>query len=143
MKSVPQTDKEAGTMPQVEAAMEAVLTTYAEQLARPTGLIRRHVNLDGPAFARLLVLGWLHDPQASLEALVQFGASLGIAITSQGLQERWTPQAAAFMRALFEVALTQVVVADPVAIPLLSRFGAVVLEDSTQVRLLDELVDVF
>ncbi len=47
------------------------------------------------------------------------------------------------MGALFDVALAQVVLADPVAIPLLNRFAAVVLEDSTSWCLPDELVELF
>jgi hypothetical protein len=124
---------------QVNTAMQAVLTTFADSLGRQTGLIQRQVKLSGSGFARLLVLGWLHNPKASLEQLAQFGGNLGLDITAQGIDERWSEQAVSFMQALFEVALTQVVVADPVAIPLLERFGAVVLEDSTQIRLLEAL----
>lgn len=143
MKSVPQLDNQKQGLPQVNAAMEAVLTTYANQLARPTGFLQRQGNLSGSDYARLWVLSWLKNPQIPLEEMAQFGKSLGIQITSQGIHDRWSRQAAAFMKALFEVALTQVVLADPVAVPLLARFGAVVLEDSTQIHLLDELLEFF
>ena len=130
-------------LPQVETALLEVLTTQANALARPTGLIQRQGKLSGADFARLLVLGFLHDPQASLEALAQFGADLDIDITAQGIDQRFGVPAATFLGALFEVALAQVVMADPVAIPLLARFGAVVLEDSTSIRLPDELAGCF
>ena len=143
MKSVPQPSNQEQGLPQVHAAMEAVLTTYADQLAHPTGFLQRRGNLSGSDYARLWVLSWLKNPQIPLEEMAQFGKSLGIQITSQGIHDRWSRQAAAFMKALFEVALTQVVLADPVAVPLLARFGAVVLEDSTQIHLLDELLEFF
>lgn len=139
MNTVPQSH----LVPQVNEALMNVLTTHATALARSTGFIQRQRQLSGADFARLLVLGLLHDPQASLEALVQFGQSLNIEISAQGLDQRFSVQAATFVRALFEVAISQIVVADPVAIPLLARFGAVVLEDSTSSLLPDELAGLF
>lgn len=126
-------------LPQVETALLNVLTKQANVLARPTGFIKRQGKLTGADFARMLVLGWLHNSSAGVGSLAQFAANLDIDITGQGIDDRWSVQAATFMGALFEVAINQVVQADPVAIPLLSRFEAVVLEDSTSWRLPDEL----
>jgi hypothetical protein len=71
--------------------------------------------------------------------LVQFGADVGLQLTPQGLAERFTQVSGDFLQALFEVALVQVVVADPVAVPLLERFRALNLEESTLVHLPDTL----
>jgi Transposase DDE domain len=129
--------------PQVETALLDVLTTQANALARPTGFLQRQGKLTGADFVRLLVLGFLKQPTASLEQLAQFGADLDIEITAQGIDNRFRKQAATFLGALFDVALAQVVLADPVAIPLLNRFAAVVLEDSTSWCLPDELAELF
>lgn len=139
MTSIPQEH----LFPQVESALLEVLTTQANALARPTGFIVRQGKLSGADFVRLLALGWLHDPSAGLGTLAQFGANLDIEITAQGIDNRFSVQAATFMAAVFEVAINQVVVADPVALPLLNRFAAVVLEDSTNWRLPDELAGLF
>lgn len=139
MTSIPQEH----LFPQVESAVLEVLTTQANALARPTGFIQRQGKLTGADFVRLLVLGWLNDPCAGLGHLAQFGANLGIQITAQGIDDRFSVQAATFMAAVFEVAINQVVLADPVALPLLNRFEAVVLEDSTTWRLPDELAGLF
>ena len=64
-------------LPQVEHAIRSVLCEAAEQLARPTGLIKRQGKVTGPTFAQTLVLGWLADPQASLETLAQHAAEVG------------------------------------------------------------------
>lgn len=124
---------------QVEQAIWNVLLQSANTLARSTGFIRRQRKVTGAGFAQMLVLGLLADPNASLEALVQFGADVGLELTAQGLDERWTPAAGNFFEALFDVAIAQVVTADPVAIPLLERFRAVNLEDSTIVHMPDAL----
>jgi hypothetical protein len=126
-----------------EQALLAVLGEQANVLARSTGLIVRQRQLTGASFASLLILGWLQDPEASLEALVQFGSSLQVDISAQGLDQRFTLPAAVFFQALFEVALSQLVQADPVAIPLLQRFAEVELEDSTSIGLPDELAGLF
>jgi Transposase DDE domain len=145
MKSVSQTQTHnqptcgEHLLPQVQEAIERVLTTAATALARPTGFLQRQGKLSGADYARLVVLGWLQNPAASLEALVQFGADLDIELSAQGRDQRLDERGAAFLQALFEVALGQVVQADPVAVPLWERFSAVILEDSTVVRLPDEL----
>ena len=111
--------------PQVEQAMKNVLCEAAEKLARPTGFIQRQGKVTGANFAQTLVLGWMADPNASLETLAQHAAEVGLQISAQGLDERFTTRGATFLQALFEVALAQIVVADPVAIPLLNRFAPV------------------
>jgi hypothetical protein len=129
--------------PQVEQAMKNVLCEAADRLARPTGFIQRQGKVTGANFAQTLVLGWMSDPNASLETLAQHAAEVGLQIRAQGLDERFTTRAAGFLQALFEVALAQVVIADPVAIPLLNRFAAVCLEDSSTIRLPAALKHVF
>ena len=65
MESVPQRPGES-------SAQDAILTILHEQanaLARSTGFIVRQRQLSGASFASLLILGWLHDPEASLDAL--------------------------------------------------------------------------
>jgi hypothetical protein len=139
MESVAQTPN----LTPVQHALLTVLQEQANALARRTGLIVRQRQFTGASFASLLILGWLHDPQASLDALAQFGSSLQVHISAQGLEQRFTLPAAVFFKALFEVALSQLVQADPVAIPLLQRFAAVDLEDSTSIGLPDELAGLF
>lgn len=134
---------QASTMEEICEGMRRILTDEANRLARPTGLIIRKRKFSGALFAHLLVLGWLHDPHASLESLAQFGASLGLSISAQGLDERFTVPAATFLRALLACASGQVIRADPVNIPLLARFSAVILEDSSTIPLPDELAGVF
>ena len=133
-------------LPQVAQAVLTVLSDAPQQLARSSHFIQRQSKtsgVTGESFLQMLVLGWLSNPHAPLDALVQFGTDVGVQLTPQGLEQRFTSQAVIFLRQVFEVAIAQVVVADPVAIPLLGRFAAVVLEDSSSVRLPDELRSVF
>ena len=83
------------TIPQVSQAMQTVLSTTANALARPTGFVQRVSKLTGAHFVQTLVFGFLADPQASREALAQTSAALGVAITAQGLDQRMDQAAAA------------------------------------------------
>jgi hypothetical protein len=144
MSSVSQSQDDL--LPQVQEAVLSVLREAAQQLERSSGFIQRlnpSSGVTGASFVQMLVLGWMHDPNASLDALVQFGEDVGVYLTAQGLDERWSEQAVTLLRQVFEVALAQVVLADPVAVPLLQRFAGVVLEDSSSVHLPDGFQDLF
>ena len=124
------------TIPQVAAALQTVLGPTADAAARATGFTQRQSKLTGARFVQTLVFGWLATPQASLENLCQMAATLGVAVRPQSLDERFTEQAATCLEQVLTAALTAVLTADPVAIPLLRRFpGGVWLYDSTIITL--------
>jgi hypothetical protein len=90
-----------------------------------------------------LVFTWLDDPAATYEQLAQMATALGAPISAQALDHRFTPAAAAAMKALLGAALHQVIAATPVAIPLLQRFKGVYVQDSTTIPLPAELASVW
>lgn len=124
------------TIPQVAQAMQTVLGPVATEAARATGFVQRQSKLTGECFVQTLVFGWLANPEATLENLCQMAAFLGVPIRPQSLDERFTERAAACLEQVLSAALTAVIAADPVAIPLLRRFpGGVWLYDSTVITL--------
>jgi hypothetical protein len=127
------------TVPQLARILQTLFTTTADQLARQTGFVRRTSKLTGAVFAQTVVFTWLADPHATLETMTQAAAGLGAPITPQALDERFHPAAACFLERLLASAMTQVVTANPVTIPLLQRFAGVYLQDSTVIRLPDAL----
>jgi hypothetical protein len=131
------------TIPQIAAAMQPVLTEVADQAGRDTNFIQREVKLRGSTFTQTLTFGWLADADATVEALAQTAAVLGVPISPQGLDQRFTAEAAACLEQVFAAAVQQVVGADPVAIPLLSRFAAVQVQDSSTITLPPALADVW
>lgn len=84
-------------------------------------------------FARALVFGWLHQPQATRKQLHQSALESGVDLTVQGLDQRFTAAAVAFMRGLLEAALCQMVQSEGKR-GLLPAFSAVYLTDSTRVQ---------
>jgi hypothetical protein len=127
------------TIPEIAGAIRTVLADVAASAARQTGFVKRASKLDGPAFAQCMVFGVLGNPQPTLDGLAQKAAALGVEITPQGLDDRFSPEAAAFLEQLLNAAVTQVVSAEPVAIPLLGRFNGVILQDSSIIKLPDTL----
>src|SRR5262249_28545279 len=125
---------------QISTAMQTLLTTRANELARETGFVRRASKLTGAQFAQTVIFGWLSAPQATIQQLAQMASTVGVAISPQGLDQRFTPAAVQFLARLLEAAVQHLVATDPVAIPLLQRFaGGVYVLDSSTIVLPDEL----
>ncbi len=107
--------------------------------ALTTGFVQRRSKLGGAAFVQALVFAWLANPRATVEARAQTAAVAGVTISPQGLEQRCTERAAVFLQQLLSQAVRTVITAEPVVVPVLQRFAAVVLLDSSTVVLPDVL----
>ena len=122
-----------GTLAQ---ALQEVLGPVADDLGRRTGFIRRQRKLTGSRFVRLLVAGWLSQPDNSLSALCRIGVLGQVRLSAQALARRFTARAAALLEAVLAQAATRVVTAAaPVSLELVNRFTAVWLVDATTLDL--------
>jgi hypothetical protein len=133
----------ATTISQVAHARREVLTTTADAAAKATQFVQRTSPLGGATFSQTLVFGFLGNPQASLEALTQTAATLGVSLTPQALDQRFTPAAAACLEQVLRAASTRIIAPDPVTIPLLERFTAVYIQASSTIALPDALAAVW
>jgi len=131
------------TITQMARKMQQVLYTEANEIAWKTGFMERERKVTGSSFVVGLVSAWQNNPDVSLAGLSQAIGNAGTPITRQGLNQRFTPEAAELMRRMVEVSL-RVVVRD-IAVPssLLDRFSAVELTDSTIITLPDELSEIW
>ena len=128
---------------QVTEALQVVLTTQADEIARATGFVQRASKLTGSKFVQTLVLTWLADPAATYEQLAQSATALEVPITAQGIEQRFTPQAAECLKQLLAAAMKQVIQATPVAVPVLGRFNGVYIQDGTTIALPPELAELW
>ncbi len=126
---------------QVPDAVKRVLNTVAQTAARRTGFVQRESKLDGPIFAKTMVFGCLGSPATKLHELSQSAACFHLQITSQGLDNRFTRAAATFLREVLNGAVTELIAADGVAVPLLQRFSAVEAIDGSNITLPPELAE--
>lgn len=121
---------------QVAIGMNNLLTNIAESLAIKTGFVKRTSKMTGSIFVQTLVFGWMSNPGASLGELTQVSASLGVKISSQGLEKRFNPEACElFEELLSESVRNMVVKSSPVAIPLFERFNGIYIDDSSRISL--------
>jgi hypothetical protein len=117
--------------------MKQLFGPLAQQAAQATGVIVRQRKFTPLSLARTFVLGFLQKPDASDEQLAQVAAQSGAAVTPQAIDQRQTSKLAAFLEDLFRRAVRVVVGSDRVLAPILQRFAAVTLLDSTVIRLPD------
>ena len=129
---------------QIQRAMHAVFE-QTDALARSTGFVQRERvgKLTGTRFAITQIFGLLKSSKAAMSDLSYFAHHSGMTISEQGLHDRYTQRAATFLQQVLNLAVTQVVAADPVAIPLLRRFREVIVEDSSTFTLPDACREVW
>jgi hypothetical protein len=122
------------------AAMQVLLTTTADRIARESGFVLRRRKVSGSNFAQALVFAALAESQPTEARLRTMALVVGLDASRQAIAKRLDGRAAVFLRRLLATAVTEAV-ASPVAIPLLRRFASVVVLDSSVVPLPDGLAD--
>jgi hypothetical protein len=125
------------------ATLQTMLTEEAEAAARETGWVRRCRQFRGATLVQTLVLGWLHQPRAPVDGLVDVAADLGIAVSGQALDKRFNVAGTHCLARVLTQALQRVVAAEPLASDLLARFVGVHLYDSSTLALPASLVGQF
>ena len=128
------------TIAQVAQAMQKVLTDDADRLAREVKFVRRQRKLSGSSFVQTLVFGCMSSPMTSYTDLAQSAAMVGTEISAQGLEQRFTEEAAQLLERVLAHAVEQVVFSDPAATPILERFQGMYIRDSSIVELPAELM---
>jgi hypothetical protein len=124
---------------QVGQSMQRILSEQADQAARSTGFVQRNSKMGGAEFVQTLVFGWMSNPQATLEELTQTAASVGVTITPQGLDQRFTKAGADCLKNVLDQAVHELVQGTAPTNNFLKRFSGVYIQDSTIVDLPDEL----
>jgi Transposase DDE domain len=120
----------------VASLMQTLFFEDAPALARRTGFQKRDSKLKPHQFTQAVVLGFLADPDSSLDELAQTAAQVNAPVSAQAIDQRFTPRAAEFFKELLLGAVRRVVRGDdPVTAALLNRFSQVSLQDSTAISL--------
>src|SRR5438874_8956776 len=124
MKSVPQQTS-------LEETLSSVLEERAKVVARETGCVQRQVKFDGATLLQTFIFGWLQHPDLTLEGLASMAQTRAVSVTDTAVHKRFTSACAQFFHRMLEEMISVVVMADEdVPLPLVRRFGAVVIEDS-------------
>ena len=132
-----------GIIAQVGQALQRLFGPCAEEAAEVSGVIVRRRKFTALSLARTFVLGFLQKPSASDEDLAQMAVQCGAAVTPQAVEQRHTPALVRFLEDLFRRGVQVVVEAEKALAPLLERFAAVTLLDSSTFTLPDGLRERF
>lgn len=130
---------------QIPEKMQTILQNVPDEAAVSARLVKRNRKLTGSALTQILVLGWLENPEASYQCLTETAAILGIQVSRQALEQRLTRETAEMLKITLRTAITemlQVVSSQRQGLPLLEEFTGVYLQDSTWIRLPDELHEI-
>lgn len=128
-----------GIIAKVSAAVQALFGTMAEEVAKDHPVVKRRRKFTTTTLAQTFILGFLAKPRADDDDLAQMAALCGVVVTAQAIEQRHTPQLAEFLEAHFQRATQEIVASQERLAPLLKRFTAVFLLDSTTLTLPDEL----
>jgi hypothetical protein len=122
----------------VATTLQTALGPVLDTLGRRTGVIQRQRKFTGASLLQMVVLTVMKSPRAPIDDFVRTAARLGLSVTPTAVQKRFTEALVVFLRAGWAQLLQYAIAADPKALPLLKKFTAVELGDSTTVRLPDE-----
>ncbi len=128
-------------LPQISATMHTVLTTTTEATATTLHYAKRpdRAKFTPSTLVQTLVFGWSASPAATVEHLAQMASRLGVEVSPQAIDQRFTSATATLLQQVLTASIQHVVTADPVAIPILQRFTSVRVHDSTTIALPDAL----
>lgn len=119
------------TITEFVETFQHVFGTKANELAKKTGFIRRERAISGEGFAQALVLGGLAQPEGTYKQLHHFSTQVGMRVSVQGLDQRFTEKAVEFMRGLLVEALNQLVQAEHRQV-ILPQFNGIYITDCSR-----------
>jgi hypothetical protein len=131
---------------QLAERVQRLFGKQADQLAREHGFVRRQSKtsgLTGASFLRALVQAVMSEPACRDSSLAQSAASVGIDISAQGFVKRLEERCAAYLKAVLEQAVGEIVNSKVDTTGLLRRFSGVYLYDSTVLSLPIALAELY
>jgi hypothetical protein len=127
-----------GIIRPVAQTLQSILGSEVDAIGRRSGVIQRQRKFSGASLLKTIVLTLMKSPGAKTDDYVATAARLGVTVTAEAVQKRFTDKLIPFLRGSLEQVMGRAVAADPVAIPLLEKFAAVDIGDSTTVTVPDD-----
>jgi hypothetical protein len=125
--------------------MQHVLTTAAQSADTKLHYTKRpdQAKFSASTLVQTLVLGWLAHPDATVEQLSQSAARVGVDVTAQAIDQRFTLATAALLQQVLCASVQHLIASDGLSIPILQRFTGVRIHDSTTIVLPDALAELW
>lgn len=123
------------TISQISTALRDVLIETAEKLGRGSGFVQRTSKLSASAFVLSVVYGVMGNPETTYTHLCQSAKMVGVQISAQGIEQRFTPAASELLYGVLQKAITHKISGSASRLALLQRFQGVYVRDSSCVIL--------
>jgi hypothetical protein len=131
------------TIPQISSAMQRILGPIADDLGWETRYQQRQSKLTGSRLVQTLVFGGLSTSELSYTEMCSCALDAGVAISPQGLDQRFGPASAKLCQRVLEASVQVVLTGERQTTPLLERFSGIYLRDSSVINLPKELHDLW
>jgi hypothetical protein len=122
----------------VAVQLQRVFTVLAEEVGKQVRVVKRERKFTAATLSQTLVFGFLQNPRAAVEDLAQTAGACGVPVTAEAVRQRFTTTLVEFLHRLLSACVAEVVAAPKAAIPLLQRFTAVFVQDSSAIALPEE-----
>lgn len=132
-----------GIISKAASLLQSALGPKLDTIGRQTGVIKRLRKFSGASLLKMVVLTVMKTPKATTDDFVITAAQLGVMVTPEAVKKRFTKELVSHLEEGLEHVLSHVFAAAPTAIPLLDKFTAVEVGDSTTVTLPDEYEEEF
>ena len=132
-----------GIIGKVASLLQSTFGTELDTIGRQSGVIQRQREFSGASLLKTIVLTVMKSPNPTLADFVATAAQLGVPVSPTAIKNRFTDKLVAHLKMGLEHVLKHTFAAPPAAIPLLKKFTAVEIGDSTTVTLPDEYEAVF
>ena len=132
-----------GKIHEVSKAIQSLVGELAEEVAAGCRVVKRVRKFTAGTLAKTFVFGFLQNPGASDEELAQMAGVLGVQVTTQAVEQRYSPELVKFLQSLLEKSVKFRVKSWEKMAPLLERFTDTLLLDSTVISLPDEMAEQF
>lgn len=125
------------TIAQVTQALQTVLTTVTTTIATRLDYVKRpdRAKFTPSTLVQTLTLGWLAHPDATIEQLAQTAAQVGVTVSTQAIDQRFTHATAALLQQVLAASIQHGLAGPSVPIAVLQRFSQVLVHDSTIITL--------
>ena len=77
------------TLSGLRDSLQSIFGERADEIAAETGFVERKRKTTGVSFLRTLVLGWLSEPDSTIERLLDSSTESAEPVTAQTLEQRF------------------------------------------------------
>ena len=127
-----------GIIRKTASLLQSALGSALDGIGRRTGAIRRRRKFSGASLFKMVVLTAMKSPNPTTNDFVATAAQLGVTVTPEAVEKRFDDRLVTLLREGLEHVMGHALAAAPAAVPLLEKFAAVEVGDSTTVSLPDE-----